>query len=367
MKYRITPYDPLVMRDARPFGAGSRMHSLDWIPQTASAGAVRTVLWKASANTDISALRSVKVQGVFPLFRGDMYFPRPLDIVASKGEIFRVRPLDIKDFPEGSGTDMPLKGLMPCALDKDGEFKPDKLSPFWSRKLMAKWLNDSRDFTLDDAETLSAPAHDERTHASIIPETGAAGNDSADGRLFTTTGLDFLHNDGGLSLGQLSIDIGTDALPERFTAPLGGERRLAGFTRSDEDDALWSYPEGLPQKYTAGETFRLVLATPAIFAQGWLPGWLSIGGLEGEFPGTRAKVQLLSAVTGRWQAVSGWDCGKGEHKPMRRAVPAGSVYFFRVLEGEISAADVWLKPVCDDIQDINDGFGLGLTGRLGGV
>ncbi|MBQ7545258.1 MAG: type III-B CRISPR module-associated protein Cmr3 [Synergistaceae bacterium] len=367
MKYRITPFEPLIMRDARPFGAGSRMHSLSWIPQTASAGAVRAVLWKSSANPDTSALRRVRVQGAFPLFKGDMYFPRPLDIVVSKGEIFRLRPLDMKKFPEGSGADMPLEGLMPCALDKDGEFKPDKLKAFWSRKLITEWLNDRKDFTLDESETLSAPARDERTHASIIPETGAAGNDSADGRLFTTTGLDFLHNDGGLSLGQLSIDIGTDALPEKFTAPLGGERRLAGFTRCDEDNALWSYPEGLPQTYAINETFRLVLATPAIFAQGWLPGWLTLGDLSGEFPGTRAKVQLLSAVTDRWQAVSGWDYEKGEHKPMRRAVPAGSVYFFKVLEGEIRASDVWLKSVCDDIQDINDGFGLGLTGRLGGV
>ena len=63
--------------------------------------------------------------------------------------------------------------------------------------------------------------------------------------------------------------------------------------------------------------------------------------------------------------VSGWsyDRRRPGHKPMRRAVPAGSVYFFRVVSGEINASDLHLESVCDDRQDICDGFGMILTGR----
>ena len=50
LKYRIKPLDPLISRDARQFGAGSPMHSLDWMTNTAIAGAVRTALWKDSDN-----------------------------------------------------------------------------------------------------------------------------------------------------------------------------------------------------------------------------------------------------------------------------------------------------------------------------
>ena len=360
MNYRIKPVGPLVMRDARPFEAGSRMHSLKWISQATIAGAVRTVLYKAGL-TDTIALRKVKVLGGFPLLRERMYFPRPLDIVVSEKEVFQIIPLEI---PARGGADMPIDGLMPCAPDTSKDFKPDKLEAFWSRELMVKWLKDgSKNFTLEECETLSAPSQDERTHVKINPESGTAGLYAGEGRLFTTTGLDFLSNDGSLAQEYISIDIISDSLPQSFTAPLGGERRIAEFSRCDDDGALWAYPEALPKEYTEGETFRLVLATPAIFAQGWLPGWLSVGDLTGEFPGTRAIVRLESAATDRWQPVSGWDYETENHKPMRRAVPAGSVYFFKVLHGTIKAADVWLKSVCDDMQDINDGFGLGLLGR----
>jgi CRISPR-associated protein Cmr3 len=43
--------------------------------------------------------------------------------------------------------------------------------------------------------------------------------------------------------------------------------------------------------------------------------------------------------------------------------PAGSVYFFEVLEGAGDwAPDAWLQPVSDGEQDRRDGFGLSLWG-----
>ena len=370
MKYRITALSPLIMRDARPFGEGSRMHSLSWLTQTATAGAIRSTLWKMSPdNTEtLTALRHVQVSGAFPVFREKMYFPRPLDVVKSGKNVYRIRPLDA--FPEGSGANMPISGLLPCVPETEEDFKPDKLNAFWSRELMAKWLNnDEEEFTIPDSETLDSPARDERTHASINPKTGTSGTYAGEGRLFSTTGLDFMSKEGGFSRLQASIDAGSSerlpALPDKFIAPLGGERRLAEFTSSPEDESLWACPSELAAKYGQDSNVRLVLATPAIFAQGWFPGWLSVETLTGEFPGTRAVVQLVSAVVDRWQPVAGWSYERGStgHKPMRRAVPAGSVYFFRVLEGSINAADLWLKSVCDDGKDIADGFGLGLLGK----
>jgi CRISPR-associated protein Cmr3 len=44
-------------------------------------------------------------------------------------------------------------------------------------------------------------------------------------------------------------------------------------------------------------------------------------------------------------------------------VPAGSVYFFELLEGDPSAVlESWLRPVSDNEQDRKDGFGLALWG-----
>jgi CRISPR-associated protein Cmr3 len=44
-------------------------------------------------------------------------------------------------------------------------------------------------------------------------------------------------------------------------------------------------------------------------------------------------------------------------------VPAGSVYFFEVIEGNAQElSKLWLKSVCDNEQDKKDGFGLALFG-----
>ncbi|MBQ7594472.1 MAG: type III-B CRISPR module-associated protein Cmr3 [Synergistaceae bacterium] len=364
MKYRISPIDPIISRDARQFGAGSPMHSMSWLSNILIAGAVRAVLWKANPEPDsretLSALKKTTVQGIFPLLNEKIYFPRPLDIVKSANNIYQIKPCEI---PDNCGVNMPLRGLLPAAPDTDEDFKPVQLNAFWERDLIIKWLKYGKNnFSLNDADTLSAPLHDERVHACIDPKTGT----SKGGNLFATTGLDFVHMDGvndSLKLEQISIDIEGGSLPEKFIAPIGGERRLAEFSLNEDDAALWDYPAELPE-FINGR-LRLVLASPAIFAKGWLPDWIGEETLTGKIPHTNATVKLISAVTERWQPVSGWSYERGNTgpKPMRRAVPAGSVYFFEIITGTLEAKNLWLKSICTDEQNINDGFGLVLAGQ----
>lgn len=397
LHYRITPIDPVISRDARTFGAGSPMHVLSWPSQTLIAGAVRSVLWKISSNqnerTRLELIKQVKISGSFPVVNKIIYFPRALDIIQSIDKdklkhIWQIRPM--KAFPDNSGADMPLEGLLPAEPDSQDDFKPEKLDAFWSMDLMTQWLLDGKNnnFTLDENKTLASPSLDERVHVYINPESGT----SLDGKLFSTTGLDFTQfnkANNTFSQGQMSINITNSEsesmpeesrdkklcmsiddllaeLPEKFIAPVGGERRLAEFSRYDDDHTLWKYPANSDLKFSRGENnkLRLILATPAIFKQGWLPDFINRVSLTGTLPGTEAKVKLISAVTDRWLPVSGWGYERGREgpKPMRRAVPSGSVYFLEVIEGSINIKDIWLKSICQDKQDINDGFGLVLAG-----
>ena len=370
VKYRITPLEPLISRDARQFGAGSTMHSLKWLTNTVIAGAVRTTLWKTSSNPDsketLEALRRIPVKGSFPILNEKIYFPRPLDIIKSTNDIYQIKP---GNFPANSGANMPLEGLMPSFPDAEEDFKPEKLNDFWDKDMMTYWLiHGKKGFMLENSCTLSAPAHDERVHASIDTSTGT----SRDGMLFSTTGLDFIHKNGDdktfeserFSQEEISIDINDMNLPAEFIAPLGGERRLAEFSRHEEDSALWECPEEFPEIIES--TLRLVLASPAVFGNGWLPDWIDTDTLTGIIPNTDVNVKLVSAVTERWQPVSGWSYERStalRHKPMRRAVPAGSVYFFEIKNGTLEAKSIWLKSICLNEQDINDGFGLVLAGK----
>ena len=108
---------------------------------------------------------------------------------------------------------------------------------------------------------------------------------------------------------------------------------------------------------------RLILATPACFAKGFLP---STAGLS--HSGVNVSVQ--GVANHRYQVVSGWDYVLRKPKPSRRLVPAGGVYFVR-LEGSDTAIEkwmdmLWLQSISDDDQDRRDGFGIVVLGAWDG-
>lgn len=157
---------------------------------------------------------------------------------------------------------------------------------------------------------------------------------------------------------------------------LGGERRMACLETASEAD--WPIcPNPLAELGSVSQNrpigLRLMLATPAIFQNGWLPEWLALdseGYYTGTLPVTWGKpengsvtLKLISAAMKRREAISGWDLEKGKAKPVRWMVPAGSIYFFEV-SGEVGAfcKQTWLCSLCDGEQERRDGYGLALWG-----
>ena len=377
MRYlRLTPLSPLIARDSRPFGMGqgNRVRSMDWISPSVIAGAVRTAVWKAKDTLTPDQLKTIEVNGAFPIVDEKIYFPRPLDALIHKtdkaagtADILRVRPMS-----GNAGVRMPHASLVPSEPVgmPEEDFKPESGDAFWPLATMAEWLGCEDDQPVSmKIDGLPAPVKEDRTNVTILPESGAA----EDARLFTTTGLDFVRkpqkdtSEGRLSQMRIGVRVNFGEhvpLPERLLVPLGGERRLAEVWTTKADKGFWEVPKGL--SWAGKKGLRMVLATPAVFEQGWLPGWLreQDGKLTGTIPGSGVSVRLVSAVVGRWKPLSGWSYEEGRNgpKPLRRMVPAGSVYFFEVLEGGEGIADLWLRSVCDCQQDGRDGFGLALWG-----
>ncbi len=377
MKYlRLTPLSPLIARDSRPFGAGqgNRVRSMDWISPSVIAGAVRTAVWKANDTLTPEQLKTIEVCGGFPVLNERIYLPRPLDALIRKTDkatgttdVLRIRPMS-----GSAGVQMPHADLVPSAPVgmPEEDFKPESGDAFWPLATMAQWLGCDDDQSVSmKIDGLPTPAKEDRTNVTILPESGAA----EDSKLFTTTGLDFVRKPKeGASKGWLSqmrigvrVNFGDHTpLPERLLVPLGGERRLAEVRTVEADKGFWEVPQSL--SWEGKKWLRMVLATPAIFEKGWLPGWLweKDDNLIGTIPGSGVSVRLISAVVGRWKPLSGWSYEKGRNGPkaLRRMVPAGSVYFFEVLKGGEGIADLWLHSVCDCEQDGRDGFGLALWG-----
>jgi CRISPR-associated protein Cmr3 len=112
----------------------------------------------------------------------------------------------------------------------------------------------------------------------------------------------------------LSIEVeGLDGWPVQGVMRIGGEGRGARYEHADI--SAWPAPPNpLPKQ------FKVYLATPAYFKGGWKPAdWSHF------FDG---QVELVAAAVGRYEALGGFDVAQGRHKPARRYVPAGSVYFF---------------------------------------
>lgn len=405
----LTPRDPLIARDGRPFSTGLRMRALPWLYPSVVAGALRTLIgqrlggFAAGGKDLVRKMLSVVVAGPLPClpFEGEkqLCFPAPLDVAVERRSDQVLQPFGIRPWDaalEGVGCDALAEiGLYPTLVCADAaeDFKPEAPPAWWAASKMVDWLLDRRGATLLEKDAprwppgyFLAPVMDRRVHAAVDSSSGAA----KDGMLFTTTALDLTRllppnhrEDGWLGAPEPHLVARVNA-PSELTdavesldewAPVGGERRQAHWrtTQSSDDLHLWVAPArvraALRDIGPSPRYVRLMLATPALFDNGWLPKWLDrrpAGDgvvLVGRVPKTDVEVRLLGACVGRWQAISGWSHEHHKQKPVRRLVPAGSVYFFRVESGDAEQlADRWLQPVSDQVQDQVDGFGLALWG-----
>ena len=417
MLITATPHDPLLARDSRPFGSGGRVRLLEWLYPSVVTGSLRTCLGKQMGGFNeatVAALKALQVRGPLPFLEGELYVPHPLDAVLKKEHDASRRCLAVRPqgtLAAGEGTNVPdglrLAGLSGLGMDEE-DFKPEKPPAFWAMKSMIQWLvaPDGREDLFAAPPSRGAPgprgsskdlppgflshlAQDHRIHTALSPESGTVQG----GKFFATAGLDFLQvcteasdgTDHGTKKGYRQITVAVDATSQdaKFQKllealdtfhPLGGERRLAQWRHhaSAPKELAWECPESLRGALDRSEgRVRMILATPGLFAGGWLPGWLGGGKTAGPGPwrgtppGSDVELELVSAVVGRWKPLSGWSLEQGRvgPKPIRRLVPAGSVYFFKVVKGAPKAlANLWLRSVCDEPQDRNDGFGSALWG-----
>lgn len=397
---QLTAHDPIVARDGRPFGVGqgNRMRRLSWPLPSVVAGSFRTALVKANQALSFDGdmpqlLMKIEVAGVFPTVGQELYLPAPNDCMWDENTsiVHRVQPIPLEN---GEGIDFQIDGLDPVRLTKEqaeDDFKARTIPAWWPLSKYEEWLTTTRiEFPPEwfDTTFLCKAKAETRDHVCLDAKTGAA----AEGQIFATVGLNVTH------LPRFGVKSDHQKIPfdKRFAAitlsarvtmterafehvenlntwhPLGGERRLVHWQRNDAAD-LWKCRDAVRsalESATRTTRIRMVLATPAIFHHGWRPNWLDANTLIGKPFGDAPSLRLVGVSNGRWKAVSGWslqplpETGRPGPKPIRRMVPAGSVYFFEKLgvDGRILATNGWLKPVSDAPQDRNDGFGLTVWG-----
>ena len=385
VELRIQTRDPLVARDGRPFGsdAGNRMRSLSWILPSVTTGAVRTLIGKqCGGNFDTNLIAELKQTACHgPFFVGDnrLFLPAPADALQARdGKCVMLRP----NRSCAGAVDLP-EGLLPATLDANTPI--EKFSPppaWWSVDQLAQWLLLTKDpntnFYSTAGKFLQAPEVDRRTHVAIKPETQA----SQEGMLFSTVALVLdrcrrSNVDDSIET-ELALRVQVGPNHQQILSGLnqfqtiGGERRIASVV-ADPQSALFTCPgsvKSMLDNCQVGSRLRLTLATPAIFTNGWLPGWVDPATMHGTPPplaGTGFELVLNAVCNARWEAVSGWSYETKGPKAVRRMVPTGGTYYFTMTSlGNVVATtladSLWLQPVSDCEQESRDGFGLATWG-----
>jgi len=400
---QIYPLDPIMARDGRPFGdtPGATAHSMSDLSPSVIAGTIRTLLSKEVAQSgsrmpNYEEMRKLKVRGPLVEWQGQVYYPFPADaVISNEDETPRINYLKPTPISGGEGClgighlDRHMETLWPVNIDQFGKKwrnQPSYIRSDW----MESWLlgyGDQLGWTealkqWSEWETLSAcigPAPDQspflrpherevRVHNAIDPHTLV----TEDEKLFSSESLRFYP---GVSLltevDVPSLELWSEAFSEIH--PMGGKRRLSHF-RESEHAHQWKCPNTIIKALDGTNYVRMVLVTPTFFAKGWLPGWLNTELETNELFATKfglsnIRLRLRWACLDRWQPVSGWSYRQRSEKAVRRMVPAGSVYFFEVLEGNpgLIAEKLWLATVSDENRrgeayDHEDGFGLAVWG-----
>ncbi len=171
-------------------------------------------------------------------------------------------------------------------------------------------------------------ADETRVGIGMNPESRSA----EDSKLFSLQHTALHHagekadHESGLLVGLQGCE---DLLREPGMLRLGGDGRAAVFTHVE--------PETIPipsEQIKETGRFKLMLQTPGLFVNGWLPDGIQQEdqALFLDWQGVRA--QLVCAAVPGYTVVSGWDLARWQPKPAQRAVPAGSVYWFKLLQGD---------------------------------
>jgi CRISPR-associated protein Cmr3 len=286
------------------------------------------------------------------------YFPAPLDLRVLEGE--------------------PAGFLRPRPFPWELTWNPPTLTPLWTTE-----AGDEAKGKMMDARNLKTyleggpgmPTDSrELWEGEIRVGIELSGRRTAEeGKLYT---LEFirLNSRPTAPLGFLLKVTGLEGLnlPERGLLALGGESRGAGYEVVPEEALakdFWDLIQGeaLKERLKGQRRFKLYLATPGLFRKGWVPDCLQEQ--NGQYVGQidSLRIRLVAAAVSKAVAVGGWDLVHNRPRLLRRAVPAGSVYFLEV-DGPLGEADVQRLLDAFHFQSLSSaedgqaGFGLALLG-----
>ena len=260
--------------------------------------------------------------------------PLPADLVVLGKAFAPLIPQALAAGVSCSG-DLPMRATL---------FSAKQEKPSAGIYLRGTGLQDHLAGTLPNATAQAAAAHLFRRDPRLGIGLNADSRTAEEGLIYTTEGYAFGPGDDGegraapfSSTGFLvGMEGVADVLPDQGSLRLGGDGRGATYQRVE-------FKSPIATKLAANKRFRLILQSPALFCQGWLPdGVVQEGGFY-KLQGAGFTARLACAAIGRREIVSGWDLHGWKPKPAQAASPAGSVYWFDEFAGDAGKLAAWAQ------------------------
>ncbi|HWP91855.1 MAG TPA: type III-B CRISPR module-associated protein Cmr3 [Thermodesulfobacteriota bacterium] len=365
MRIFIEPLDVVLFRDGKPFSAEEDIIASSIFPPFPSTfyGAMRTEtlsrqnfkfqpLSQIKNNSQYlnqidSLTHDLRIVGPFIADENHLeYFPIPKDIVEIKGQdkkYIRLKPTISPTFKSDLSTD---------------------ISPLWVKTNYDEHIEDGKGFISEsqmkiylegrqDKWSILNPGEVFHREERVGIKRPGATKTSEEG-FFYIAEFVRLNSQFGFTL-----DIeGNVTLSDNGFFRLGGESRAASYRKIE--DRKWE-DDAIKKKVRETRKFKLYLLSHAIFEKGWIADWMHTGEKDG------LTFKLISACVGKPVSVGGFDIVENRPKPMKKAVPAGSVYFFELLEGNVDELfkAFQFKSISDEKQ--KEGFGITLVGGWNNV
>lgn len=345
MIIEIEPLDVLFFRDSKPFNRGEDnwANSLPFPNLTTIYGMLRSTYFSMHmeqfhlANMEEDPTRNIQIENVNLVYQGKEYYPIPADLFC---------------FEDKDGLQLKYKKCVNRKNKVSSLHTKTGLTYFMKRPneyIKQKMINTS--FLRLDKRNLQAYFQNDKKleyfdfRDMILEESkiGIGRNDvskcSEEGLLYRLGQVRYSRD---IKI-RVEIKDGFLVLPPKGVLRCGGQGNSVSYKLINE-----LKKEDKNTKKIRCNRLKIYLKNPVVFKGGWKPDFLEKDSLEGVVDGK--KVRLLTACVNGYVPLGGYDLKNNCPKPLVKAVPAGSIYLFELMEEyeEVNLKEFRLQSKMDD-------------------
>ena len=347
MNIEITAFDTVFFKDGKPFTMGEDTWASGIFPPPPSVfyGMIRTA-YAAQNNIAlvdiIEKTKGLKISSILLKFANEeenhLLFPYPTDLFQPKKDGDKKELIKLMKFKANNIISNISTEKYPYVLSPETN---KKVEDYFDKVFLDKDSFEQKYLQAKDNDIQIKKNSDIiETESKIGISKDISSNQTDEGKLYRV----------GMIRPKVKflIEFSELELQKEGFLKIGAESKAAHYKTISKNDIR------LPE--IKNEYLKIYLTTPAIFKNGSIPEFISNGYYDG------IDFEFLTMAIGKPKFIGGFDMRANKPKPMKKAVPAGSVYYLRCKNAKELAEKLHSK----SISEINpeQGFGICYCGTF---